>query len=188
MIGAVIGQTVIGAVIGHTVIGAVIGQTVIGAVIGHTVIGAVIGQTVIGAVIGQTVIGAVIGHTVIGAVIGQTVIGAVIGHTVIGAVIGQTVIGGGFRSASGRDQITNHMMINIIKPRSHEDFNSLLVAYFSIQIQIHLSRLVESRFIQIYVTASELKSSCEHGYIYRPLTKFHSTTANNIRGSGILRI
>ena len=35
------------------------------------------------------------------------------------------------------------------EPRSHEDFNSLLVAYFSIQIQIHLSRWVESGFIQI---------------------------------------
>ena len=35
------------------------------------------------------------------------------------------------------------------KPCSHEDFNSLPVAYFSIQIRIHLSRWVESGFLQI---------------------------------------
>ena len=52
------------------------------------------------------------------------------------------------------------------KPHSQEDFNSLLVAYFSIQIQIHLLRWVESGFIQTYVIGigSELKSSCERGY------------------------
>ena len=35
------------------------------------------------------------------------------------------------------------------EPHSHEDFNSFPVAYFSIQIRIHLERLVESGFIQI---------------------------------------
>ena len=52
------------------------------------------------------------------------------------------------------------------KPHSQEDFNTLLVAYFSIQIQIHLLRWVESGFIQTYVIGigSELKSSCERGY------------------------
>ena len=35
------------------------------------------------------------------------------------------------------------------KSRSHKDFNSLPVAYFSIQIRTHLERWVESGFIQI---------------------------------------
>ena len=47
------------------------------------------------------------------------------------------------------------------KHHSQEDFNTLLVAYFSIQIRIHLLRWVESRS---YVTGSDLKSSCKRGY------------------------
>ena len=50
------------------------------------------------------------------------------------------------------------------KPRSRQDFNSLPVAYFSIYIRIHLSRWVESRFIQILCN---LKSSCERSYRYK---------------------
>ena len=53
------------------------------------------------------------------------------------------------------------------KPHSHDYFNSLPVAYFSIQILIHLSRWVESGFIQtlrIYATRSELKSLCARGF------------------------
>ena len=50
-------------------------------------------------------------------------------------------------------------MVPNLKPRSHEDFNSLPVAYFSIQILV--KRWVEFGFIQSYATGSELKSSCE---------------------------
>ena len=46
-----------------------------------------------------------------------------------------------------------------LQPCSQEDFNSLPVAHFSIQIRIHLSRWVESGFIQ----SSELKSLYERG-------------------------
>ena len=45
-------------------------------------------------------------------------------------------------------QLDSFAVSQFFEPHSHEDFNSLLVAYLSIQIRLHLS-WVESGFIQI---------------------------------------
>ena len=60
---------------------------------------------------------------------------------------------------------------------SHVDFNLLPVAYFSIQIQIHLSRW------DSFTTASELKSLCERSLSFYRWPLIFMTTLSSFTAS-----
>ena len=50
------------------------------------------------------------------------------------------------------------------EPRSHEDFNSLTVAYFQSRFESTSRGGLNPDSFKSYATGSELKSSCECGY------------------------